>query len=213
MGELIGLARGDLDQVGDPLVVSLELDQCCRLIERQLVLHHRCRRELRLGNLQTLLDFRLLGGGPLGDQLRGESLERQLLERRYPVAVREGGAVLVLDQLLDDAIGDRLGRFHDEGGDAGQSDLSCGEDAALTGAHDDVPVVVASGEDGGEYAVLADAGKEFPVQRGGRAHVRFDDHRGGVDVLDGSGGDAGVSHVVSLSLIDCFVCLSGTEIC
>lgn len=127
-----------------------------------------------------------LGAETAGDGGHGHSLERELLERGDAVAAGERFALVIFDELLDDAFGGGFVGVDDVDGDRAQSCLAGGEGAALTGAHQDVAVLVASGQNGRENAVLADRPHELGRDGCAGAHVRLDDEGLGVDLLDGA---------------------------
>jgi hypothetical protein len=184
--ELAAVVGRGVDQLRHGLVVALELDERCRLIEGEGVVDDGRRCGAVFCDRQTGLDRRCLHARPLGDHGGRHAFERELLVCGRQLGVGDVLAVLVLHDLLHDAVDRRLVGLDDVGRDRRQSGLSCGEGAALTGAHDDVALSVAAGEDRRQDAVLLDAGHELAGEVRFGTHVRLDDDDVGVDVLDGA---------------------------
>nr|WP_054146467.1 hypothetical protein [Frigoribacterium sp. RIT-PI-h] len=197
--ELCGALARVGGQFGQDLGVVLELDQHSGLIEGEVVQVRRLRDGGALGHGEALLHLGRLGAGAASDGGGAHPVEAQLLERGDPLGLLHTLALVVLDQLLDDARCGVVVPVDDVRGDRGDACLAGGEGAALTGPDAHAALVIATGEDRHENAVRLDRRDELLIDRHVQTHVLLDLDHGGVDVLDGACG-SGCHVLLFLSL-------------
>ena len=140
---------------------------------------------LGAGDGEVFVDGGLLDPGAADDRGGLHPEQGQLREPVGRLLAGHVGAMEVLDQLGDDALGvARLGQDADGNGAGGSADRDGAGGAPLALEDDQVPLLVAvDGDDLGD-AVGLDAGQELPVQPRVDPDVGTDDELGGVDVQD-----------------------------
>ena len=149
-----------------------------------------------LGHGKTCFDGRGIHPGALSDHGRRHTFERELLVCQCKPGVGNALAVLVLHDLLHDAVEGRLVGLNNVGRDRRQSGLARCKGSTLTGAHDDVALCVASGENRRQHVVLLNASHELARKMDLGAHIRLDHDEVRVDVLHGAEWGGGVGHWV-----------------
>ena len=179
--ELAGL--GCVAQGRHDLRVVVELDHGGGLVEGEQV--GDLADGLGAGDGEVFVDGGLLDPGAADDRGGLHPEQGQLREPVGRLLAGHVGAMDVLDQLRDDALGvARLGQDADGNGAGGSADRDGAGGAPLALEDDQVPLLVAVDGDDLRDAVGLDAGQELLVQPRVDPDVGTDDELGGVDVQD-----------------------------